>query len=66
MLEQYNKKLRERHGDGIAVEILDCHDDDDHIYYVYTTRFGVSDIYETVEQAYEMANDYLDNIELYI
>lgn len=66
MVEQYNKKLKERHGDEIAVQIISCHDDDDEMYYAYTTKFGVSDIYETPEQAYEAADDYLSNIWLYI
>ena len=67
MVEQYNEKLRARHGNSIKVKIISCHDDDDdNMYYAYTTKFGVSDTYETSEQAYEAANDYLNNIDLYI
>ena len=66
MVEQYNKKLRERHGNSIKVEIISCHDDDDEMYYAYTTKFGVSDTYETPEQAYQAADDYLTNIDLYV
>lgn len=65
-IELYNKKLQERHGKSIKVEIISCCDDDDEVYYAYTTKFGVSDVYETPEQAYEAANDYLNNIDLYM
>lgn len=65
MVEQYNKKLKERHGNSIKVQIISCYDDDGEMYYAYTTKFGVSDTYETPEQAYKMANDYLTNIDLY-
>jgi hypothetical protein len=66
MVEQYNKKLKERHGSSIKVQIISCHDDDDEMYYAYTTKFGVSDTYATPEQAYEAADDYLTNIDLYM
>lgn len=66
MVEQYNEKLRARHGGSINVQIISCHDDDDNMYYAYTTKFGVSNVYETPEQAYYAADDYLSNIDLYV
>ena len=65
-VELYNKKLQERHGKSIKVEIISCCDDDDEVYYAYTNKFGVSDVYKTPEQAYEAADDYLTNIDLYM
>ena len=63
----YNDKLIERYGPSITVEIKSYIEDDGSIWFYYTSnRRGDSDVYETVEQAYEMANDYLGNIELYI
>lgn len=66
MVEHYNQKLREKYGKSIKVEIISCHDDDDEVYYAYQNKFGVSDVYDTPEQAYEAADDYLRNIDLYI
>ena len=66
MVEQYNKKLREKYGKSIKVEIISYHDDDDEVYYAYQNKFGISDVYDTPEQAYEAADDYLRNIDLYI
>lgn len=66
IVEFYNKKLQERHGKSIRVEIISCCDDDDKMYFAYTTKFGVSNVYETPGQAYEAADDYLTNIDLYM
>lgn len=63
----YNKKLQEMHGKSIKVKIKSFYDnDDDNTYYYYVNKYGESDYYETPEQAYEAADDYLTNIDLYM
>lgn len=65
--QAYNDKIIEKYGPGTTVEIKSYIEDDDSIWFYYTSnRCGDSDAYESIEQAYEMANDYLDNIDLYI
>lgn len=67
-VQMYNEKLRERYGPDITVEIKTSIDDiDSTVYYYYRTRnCGDSDLMMTAERAYENAQAYLDNIELYV
>ena len=67
-VQRYNEKLRERYGSNITVEIKTSIDEDDGtVYFYYTTKnCGDSDLMLTAERAYESANEYLNNIELYV
>lgn len=66
-IQVYNDKLLERYGPSITVKIKSYIEDDGSIWFYYTSsKCGDSDAYETIEQAYESANDYLNDIELYI
>lgn len=72
-VEEYNRKLRDWHGEYITVKIrsemgLTDDDDDDaeeHEVFFYTSaRFGDCDErYATAEKAYEAANDYLNSLD---
>ena len=64
--ERYNQKLRDIYGNNITVAISSYCDDDGITRYIFTHKCVESVTYETVEQAYEAADDYLRNIELYI
>lgn len=67
LIQEYNNELSERYGSDITVKIKSRIEDDGSIWFYYTSaRHGDSDAYETIEQAYEMANDYLTNVELYV
>lgn len=60
MLEKYNAMLREKHGQKITVQIKNYIEDDDSEWYYYTSaKYGDSDTYETIEEAYEQADLYL-------
>lgn len=60
MLDKYNKMLRDTHGKNITVQIKSYIEDDDSEWYYYTSaKYGDSDSYKTIEEAYENANDYL-------
>lgn len=62
--EKYNQMLRERHGECITVVIK--HDEERDDFYYTSSYFGESDHYATAENAYKEANDYLENIDLYV
>jgi hypothetical protein len=65
--EYYNQKLKDTFGSYITVEIESTFSDDDSIKYYYKgARCGESDMYNTAEEAYKNAYDYLYNIELYV
>lgn len=63
MLEKYNAMLREIYGENITVKIKSYIEDDGNEYYYYTSKkYGDSDAYETVEEAYKEADIYLRGI----
>lgn len=63
MLEKYNAMLRETHGENITVQIKIYIEDDGSEWYYYTSnKYGDSDAYETVKEAYEEANSYLHGV----
>ena len=63
MLCKYNKMLKERHGKNITVEIKSYVEDDDSIWYYYTSaRYGDSDGFQTVKEAYDDADLYLSYV----
>ena len=56
----YNKMLKDRHGQNITVEIKSYVEDDDSVWYYYTSaRYGDSDSFRTVKEAYDAADLYL-------
>ena len=59
-LNKYNSLLKEKHGEEITVQIKDYIEDNDGIRYYWTSaKFGDSDAYDTVEEAYVVADGYL-------
>lgn len=62
-VDECNEELRNTHGKSITVEVKSYVEDDDSIWYYYTSvKYGDSDAYETIEEAYENANDYLHGV----
>lgn len=60
MIDKYNAMLREKHGQKITVKIKSYIEDDGSEWYCYTSRrYGDSDSYETIEEAYKEADIYL-------
>ena len=60
VLDKYNAMLKETYGEHITVQIKSYIEDDGSEWYYYTSaRYGDSDAYETVEEAYKEADDYL-------
>ena len=61
MLEKYNAMLRERHGRNITVKLISRIDEDDGSEWFYYTsaRYGESDGFETLKEAYDAADLYL-------
>lgn len=60
---KYNEMLRKTHGENITVQIRSYIEDDDSEWYYYTSaRYGDSDAYETVKEAYEDADAYLHGV----
>lgn len=63
MLDKYNEMLRERHGKNITVEIKSYIEDDGSKWFYYTSsRYGDSDAYKTIEEAYDEADTYLGEL----
>lgn len=63
IIEYYNNKLREKHGNNISVVISKYIGDNGAIYYYYTTKnCGRSDLMRTMERAYESADEYLGHV----
>lgn len=59
-LNKYNSMLKEKHGEEITVQIKDYIEDNGSIRYYYTSaKYGDSDAYDTVEEAYTVADRYL-------
>lgn len=60
MLDKYNAMLKEKHGKTITVEIKSYVELDDTTWYYYTsTRYGDSDGFQTIKEAYDAADLYL-------
>ena len=60
LVEFFNAKLREKHGDTITVKIRSYEEDDGSIWFYYdTARFGESNAFETASEAYDDADIYL-------
>lgn len=63
MLEKYNAMLKEVHGKNITVQIKSYIEDDGSEWFYYTSRkYGNSDTYKTIEEAYKEADIYLKGI----
>lgn len=63
IIDKYNFMLKKRYGKNITVEIKSYIDDDKNIQYYYTSaRYDNSDVYETIEEAYDKACIYLDGM----
>lgn len=62
-VDECNEELRNTYGKYISVEVKSYVEDDGSIWYYYTSaKYGDSDAYETIEEAYENANDYLNGV----
>lgn len=62
VLEEYNEKLQNAHGKSITVQIKVCIDDDGNDYYYFVSKYGESDNYDTIEEAYKEADEYLRGV----
>ena len=63
MLDRYNAMLRKTHGKNITVQIKSYIEDDDSEWYYYTSaKYGDSNAYETIEEAYKEADSYLHGV----
>lgn len=64
MIDKYNAMLRDEYGEGITVELKSYVEDDDSVWYYYTSaRYGRSDYsFETIEEAYTDACIYLSYV----
>ena len=60
MLDKYNAMLREKHGQHITVKIKKVSKQDK--YYFSYRKYGNSDAFNTIEEAYEEANCYLRGV----
>ena len=62
MVEKYNEMLRDEYGD-VTVQIKSYTEDDGSVLYYYTSaRYGDSDAFETIEEAYSDACLYLSYV----
>ena len=62
-LAKYNEWLRETHGHEITVELKSYIEYDNSEWFYYTSaRYGDSDAYETIEEAYKEADSYLHGV----
>lgn len=63
LLEFFNAKLRNTHGDKITVRLYSYEEDDGNIWFYYTSeKHGESDAYLTANEAYHHADDYLRGV----
>lgn len=63
MLDKYNAMLKEKYGEYITVKIKSYIEDDDSEWYYYTSiKYGDSNVYKTIEEAYKEADIYLCGI----
>lgn len=78
-VDPYNQKLKERYGKSITLAIhseevededADCDNDGNYPliekFYYEGVTCGRSELFDTVEEAYEEARDYMENIDLYV
>lgn len=78
-LDNWNQKLREEFGENIALSLYaemvqEAEEDDDgniiepakYKYYYRGLATGKSELYDTIEKAYEEAYWFMDNIELFV
>lgn len=72
--DEFNKKLKDKYGDSITLMICSEMDEDEdedgewvevEKYYFEGRRCPKSELYADPKKAYDMANDYMANIELY-
>lgn len=63
MMDKYNKMLKAEYGENITVEIKGGFDDGNEFFYYTSARYGDSDRFETIEEAYKEASNYLHIIE---
>lgn len=62
ILCEYNKRLKDEYGD-VTVELKSYIEDDGSTYYYYTSaRYGDSDAFETIDEAYSDACIYLSYV----
>lgn len=60
LLCEYNEMLRNTHGECITVQLRTVVNNDGDAYYYYTSaNYGNSDNYDSPEEAYKAADDYL-------
>lgn len=63
ILNKYNEILKLAHGQKIAVQVKSYVEDDGSKWYYYTsTKYGDSDAYKTIEEAYKEADSYLHGV----
>lgn len=63
MIKKYNAMLKEVHGKNITVQIKSYIEDDGSEWFYYTSKkYGNSDAYKTIEEAYKEADIYLKGI----
>lgn len=63
VLREYEEMLRKTHGESITVYLKSVIDDDGEAYYYYVcAKYGESDNYDTPEEAYKEADDYLRGV----
>ena len=63
MLAKYNAMLKEEYGKDITVEIKSYIEDDDTVWYCFTTmRYGSNDGFASLEEAYKAAKWYLNSL----
>ena len=64
MLDKYNAMLKEEYGKDITVEIKSYVEDDNSVWYYYTSaRYGDSEnAFETIEEAYSDACLYMSYV----
>lgn len=62
MVDKYNEMLKSEYGD-VTVQIKSYAEDDGSVLYYYTSaRYGDSEIFETIEEAYSDACLYLSYV----
>ena len=63
ILEKYNSMLKEMYGQNITVQIKSYIEDDGNTWFYFTSvRYGDSDAYASIEEAYKQADMYLKSL----
>jgi uncharacterized protein YvpB len=63
MLAKYNAMLKEEYGKDITVEIKSYIEDDDTVWYYFTTmRYESNDSFASLEEVYKAAKWYLNSL----